>query len=231
MTQQRSFAVKTNNLSTAPILLDDGAYAAQITNAAIEGKEGKQFINIVPERTYIKDKKEWVETGAHIIEGSIFYGVVLTSKKAINKLQRDEPKIFGGQIRLSFDKETFMFQDNHVLGATLEALGYKEQLVDNWGDFSSNIDFVYNDDIEVPEELQNVENIVHMLNGLVYARALFSDVVQLMNGRNCRAIIAKQANFKNPSQVDNIINCGNYSSACGILSYVEGCENDLEVEG
>jgi len=229
-TEKRQFGFNTTSLATAPLVLEDGVYAGAISGAAIAGKEDKQFINIVKETVWDKNvgttksgkAGSFVETGNWVIEGSIFYGVVLTSKKAISTLQRDEPKVFGGRIKLSFDKESLTLIDNYVLGAWLSALGLSEH------DFSEGVDFEYNESIEVPEELALVPNAVDLLNSLTYQRAMFSSVVEAANHVPVRVVVAKQANYKDKNVIENVINTGSFNSSCGILAYEEGCENDLE---
>ncbi len=228
--EKRSFGYNTSALATAPIVLEDGIYAGILSGAAISGKEGKQYINIVKETVWDKNvgttksgkTGSFVETGEYIIEGNIFYGVTLTSKKAITTLQRDEPKVFGGRIKLAFDKETLSLVDNHILGSFLSALGLHEH------DFSADVDFEYNEDIEVPAELAHVPNIVDMLNSVEYQRAMFTNIVNEANHQPVRVSVAKQPNYKDPTVLENVINTGRFNSSCGILSYVEGCEEDLD---
>ena len=228
--EKRSFGYNTTALATAPLVLEDGIYAGILSGAAISGKEDKQYINIVEEQVWDKNvgttktgkSGSFVKTGDYIIEGSIFYGATLTSKKAITTLQRDEPKVFGGRIKLAFDKETLSLVDNHVLGSFLAALGIHEH------DFSADVDFEYNEAIEVPEELAHVPNIVDMLNSLAYQRAMFTNIVNEANHQPIRVSVAKQPNYKDPSLLENVINTGRFNSSCGILAYVDGCENDLE---
>lgn len=222
--KKRSFGVDTTVLPTEAPMIDSGSYAGVITNAATVGKENKQYITIAEETKYNRDTKKSEPTGEWIIKGNIFFGVTLTSKKAIKILQRDEPKFFGGAIRLAFDKETLCLAENPVLGAWLTALGLKDI------DFNAQAeaDFIYNEDIEIPEELAHIPNIVDMLNSLEYQRILFGIIAQTANGLPCKVVIKKAPAWNNPAKQENTIDTGNFNDFCGILAYEDGCEFDLE---
>lgn len=208
---KRNFGFDTSSLATAPSLLEDGVYTGIMSGASISGKENKQFINIVEETKWDKNEKVQKLTGDWIIEGSIFYGVTLNDQRAIDTLQRDEPKVFGGRIRLAFDKETLALLPNFVLGAWLEALGLLEI------DFSEGVDWEYDENIDIPMELADVPNIVDMLNSLEYQRAMFSTICQAANNTPVRVKVVKQANYKNKDVFENSIDTGSYNSFCGIL--------------
>ena len=209
---KRTFGYNTTNLATAPLLLEEGIYAGTLTNASVVGKENKQHINVIKETKWDKDEKKFVETGEYIIEGNIYFGVTLTDPRAIEVLQRDEPKVFGGRIRLAFDKEDLTLLNNPVLGAWLEALGLHDV------DFSEDVDFEYNDDIEVPEELAQVPNIIDMLNSLEFQRSMFNTICMTANNTPIRVHVNKQPQYNNKAVLENVINTGNYNDFCGILA-------------
>lgn len=209
---KRTFGYNTTNLATAPLLLEEGIYNGILTNASVVGKENKQHINIVKESKWDKDAKAFLETGDYIIEGNIYFGVTLTDPRAIEALQRDEPKVFGGRIRLAFDKEDLTLLNNPVLGAWLEALGLHDV------DFSEDVDFEYNDDIEVPEELAQVPNIIDMLNSLEFQRSMFNTICMTANNTPIRVHVNKQPQYNNKAVLENVINTGNYNDFCGILA-------------
>lgn len=209
---KRSFGFNTTNLATAPLLLEEGIYTGILTNASVVGKENKQHINIVKETKWDSDTKKFEETGDWVIEGNIYFGVTLTDPKAIEALQRDEPKVFGGRIRLAFDKEDLTLLNNPVLGAWLDALSLHDV------DFSEGVDFEYNEDIEVPEELAQVENAVDMLNSLEYQRSMFNTICMSANNSPVRVHVKKQPQYNNKAVLENIINTGNYNDFCGILA-------------
>lgn len=223
---KRSFAFDTTSLSTAAPLLNEGFYAGVITNCAVTmgtGNNLKQTINITPEKVWDKDSKEMKETGEYIISGWMSFGVTLTSKQAIKSLQREEPKLFGGQIRLTFDQETGVMKDNHVLGQFLTALGLNEI------DFNGSVDFEYNEDIEVPEELAGVTDIVTKLNSVEYHRALFTLICESANNLPVLAKVIKQPNYKSKEVMENAIDRGTTMAPfCGIMAYEDGAEEDLE---
>lgn len=222
---KRTFNVDTTSLSTAKPLLDNGFYAGTIVGASIEGKEGKQFFTIREERKWDKDAKEMVLTGDYELNGMLMYSVSLTSKKAIKTLQQDEPRIFGGMIFFRFDKETYCLEDNVQLGQLLSALDLKDT------NFDEMVDFDFDDDIEVPEELARVPDIVTKLNALEYAKGLMTVICQTINNMPVKAKVIKQANRDNSEVQENVLDMGSRNAPfCGVLPYEEGSEDDLDEE-
>lgn len=221
---KKSFAMDTTSLSTERPLLDNGVYAGVIRNAGcVMGQSST--IEVVKERTWDRNSRTWSETGNYTIQGSFRFGVTLTSKKAIQILQRDEPIVFGGQIDLRFT-EGYQMQDNVILGQFLAALG----LAESWGEFNDTAvsGWEYDENIEVPEELANVENIVDMLNSVAYYRSLFELVSNAVNGMQCQVKVVKQPNYKTPEVLENVIDRGTGNARfCGILAYTDGAEFDL----
>jgi len=226
MTKQskKSFAMDTSSLSTEKPVLDNGVYAGVIRNAGtLIGQDNT--IEVVKERKWDKNSRTWEETGASVVEGSFRYGATLLSEKAKQVLQRDKPIIFGGQIDLRFD-ENYKLLDNHLLGAFLEALGLK----DSWGDFQEAAlgGWEYDENIEVPEELQAVPNIIDMLNSVTYHRGLFEIVANAVNEQKVLVKVVKQPNYRTPEVLENTIDRGTSNARfCGILPYVDGSEDDL----
>jgi len=224
MSNKRTFAVDTTSLSTEKPTLENGLYAGVIRNATTSiGQDNT--IAVVKEKERNKVTKAMEETGRYIISGRFQYGATLTSKKASKTLQRDEPVVFGGQIYLNFDKEKYTLADSHVLGAFLTALGLHEV------NFAESVDWEYDDNIEVPAELQSVPNIETMLNSVNYHRALFDVIANTVNLQPALVKVVKQPNYKTPEVLENVIDRGTFSAPfCGILPYVEGFENDLDEE-
>jgi len=220
---KRSFAVDTTSLSTEKPTLDNGLYAGVIRNATTSiGQDNT--IAVVKKKVWNKNAKVMEETDEYIIGGRFQYGATLTSKKASKLLQRDEPVVFGGQIFLNFD-ESFKLANSYVLGAFLTALGLHEV------NFSESVDWDYDENIEVPEELQSVPQIVEMLNSVAYHRALFDLIANTVNLQPALVKVVKQPNYKTPEVLENVIDRGTASAPfCGILPYVEGSENDLDEE-
>jgi len=222
---KRSFSIDTTSLSTITPVLDNNFYAGELVGASITGKENKEFFTIRKEKVWDKNSKEMVETGDYELNGMLMYSVSLTSKKAIKLLQQDEPRIFGGMIFFSFDKETYAMKDNVQLGQLLTALDLKDT------NFDELVDFEFNDDIKVPEELESVPDIVTKLNALEYAKGLLTVICQTINNMPCKAKVIKQVQRGNPDVMENVLDMGSRSCPfCGILPYEDGCENDLEEE-
>lgn len=221
----KSFAMDTTSLSTEKPLLDNGVYAGIICNASTKVGQN-DTIEIIKEKKWNKTTRQSEETGNYIIGGRLQYGVTLTSKKASKVLQRDEPRIFGGQIYANFD-EDFRLADSHILGQFLQALGlhdvnFSEAALASWE---------YDDNIEVPEELASVPNIVDMLNSVAYHRVFFEVIANSVNGLPVLAKVVKQPNYKTPEVLENVLDMGTRNAAfCGILPYVDGAENDLDEE-
>jgi hypothetical protein len=212
---KRTFAFDTTTLATTPLLLDSGVYEGRLINAAIASKEGKNHINVVKETKWDKSNRAFVETGEYVVEGSIYYGALLTDKKAIESLQQDEPRVFGGRIRLSFNKETLQMDNNYVLGSWLQALQLHEI------NFGSEVDFEYDENIEIPEEFVGVNDIVDKLNCVEYHRSLFNMVCQAANNVKVNVRVVKQPSYRNKEILENIIDTGSYNSSCGILQFTE----------
>lgn len=225
---KRSFNFNTSSLATAPLLLEAGIYAGTLVNAAVtmgSGNTLKQTIDIRKEKVWDGGTQQMVETDRHIVTGWLSFGVLLTSKKAIKTLQKDEPRVYGGMINLSFDKETYMMQDNHVLGSWLQALELHDI------NFDEGLGWEYDENIEVPEELSGVANIVEMLNALAYYRLLFTTICNTANNTPVAVKVVKAPNYQNPEILENVIDRGTRKVPfCGILGYTSGLEEDLDDE-
>lgn len=208
---KRTFGFDTTTLATVKPLLDEGIYTGTMVGASIVGKENKQHIAIVKETVWNMNSKALEETGDYIIEGSLYFGVALDDPKAVQQLQQDEPRVYGGRIRLETDKETCGMKKSHVLGAFLDALGLMGI------NFNEAVDFDFNEDIEIPEEYADVPNIVTMLNSLEFQRSMYGIICESANNTPVRVHVLKQANYKT-KELENVINTGNYGSFCGILA-------------
>lgn len=217
---KRTFGFDTTTIATVKPLLEEGVYTGTMVGASVVGKENKQHINIVKETTWNAATKKFEETGEWVIEGNIYFGVALDDIRAIQQLQQDEPRVYGGRIRLNFfklldeqgnvsDKAYFLNAD-HIYGSWQHALGLDEI------NFCESVDFEFNDDIEVPEDLVEVPDVVAMLNALEYHRQMFNIVCESANSTPVRVCVAKQANYKT-NEPENTIDCGRYSTKAGIL--------------
>jgi hypothetical protein len=236
MTTKRTFGVQTTDLATETPLLTAGIYAGVITGAAVVGKEGKQHIVIGRMRSDRWDKSIYDEEkqrqgmfpyiGAEDnleITGTIYFGATLNSKSAVQQLQQDEPKVFGGQIRLKFDMETLTIaaKTNPTYANWVAALGLDTVA------FTEQVDFEYDDNIEVPEEWAHIPNIVDILNSLNYQRAYFSLVCETANNLPCKVDVLRAPRGKNSTVQENSISTGSFNNFAGVLTYVDGCEDDL----
>lgn len=225
---KRSFGVDTTALATVAPTLDEGYYAGYITGAAIASKDGKkQYINIQKEKVWNKDSKQMDETGKWVIQGMMMYGVTLTSKRAIKALGIDEPRIFGGMMRVETDDQ-YRIKPSHVLGDYLAKLGLKEINFDAETESSWEGD----DNIQVPDDLKDVPDVITMLNALAYIRTFFNLIAQSSNGIAVKAKVLKKATRDNAELMENVLDQGTFSAPyCGFNIYSDGFENDLEDDG
>lgn len=217
--EKRSFSFDTASLSTVAPLLDTGFYAGVIDSPAITGKGGKEFFKIQEEKVWNKNNKEMELTGKHQLTGLLMYRAILTSKRAIKELQRDEPMVFGSPIFLRFDADTDKMLDSSTLGNLLKVFDLKET------NFDELIDWEYDEDIEVPTEFESVENIIQKLNALEYYKSFFTVICQSLEGLPCKVNVIKKPTRDNPSIQENSINIT--ASSCGFIPYEEGSEEDL----
>jgi hypothetical protein len=247
--QKRSFAVDTSSLATEKPLLETGMYAGVITNAGTSFKSGDKEVNTIG----LRQKTKWNKNkkasepvaGEYEIAGRFSFGAALTSKKAIQVLQRDEPQVFGGQFYLNFNQEHSLDVNNNiVLRALLTTLGLQDT------DFSSQVDFEWDDDIATEDNIKSVfafkgeteadrdeefagvssyADLTAALNGIVWARKYFDLIAESVNGQAAIVKVVKKDNYKNPSIKENGIDTGTAAAPfVGILSYKEGFEFDLE---
>lgn len=224
---KRGFGFDTSSISTTVPLLPTGFYAGEITGASIEGRGGKQFVKVNAERKWNKNLKEMELTGDFEVSGMFMYSAILNSKKAIHLLQRDDPRIFGGMFFLRYNKageNGFALNptSNVPFGDLLKVCGLSDT------DFTEMIDWEYDEEIEVPEEFADVEDIVLMLNAAEYSKAILTVVCQSINGMQVKVNVIKRPTRDNPNVQENTINVT--SNSCGLLPYVDGCEEDLEEE-
>lgn len=218
-----AFSFSTTSLTTSVPLLDTGFYAGEIIGATTSKKDGTSFFKIEEEKVWNKVTKQREATGDYVISGMLMYGSVLTSKKAIAALQRDEPRVYGSPIFLRFNKETLGLENNQVVAQLLELAGLTQE------ELAESIDWEQDDDIEVPEELSTIDNIVTMLNALEYHKAIFTSLCQAIEGLPVKVNVIKRAQRDNPNMQENSLNLGTGSNPfCGFLAYEEGCEEDLE---
>lgn len=245
MSQKRSFAVDTSTLAAERPVLDEGYYAAQLGNSGVTMGSADniyQLLQVQPRtRKNTKTKKFDPIPGEYAVRGQFTYGATLFSEKAKQTLQRDEPKIFGGQFYISFNDEFRLDKDNNqVYQNFLTALDLSGV------DFDSQVDFEWDEDIvteenildlcafrnedseeDIKEKIEGYMSFPDMeaaLNSVVYYRKLFAIVAESVNGQNVKVKVKKQQR-RNSSLIENVIACD--SGFCGILAYTDGCEFDL----
>jgi len=211
-----------SSISSEVPVLSNGIYAGKLTNVSIVGKENKQYFAIRKAQQWDRDLKAWVdviENGEqkYILAGMILVQVVLTSKKAIKVLGRDEPN-FIRMLNISFDGN---FQPdvskNQQFKNFLTVLGLENE------PFETYVNFEFDPEIAVPSELESVPNVVTMLNALNYYKELFSIICNTAKDNFVKVSIERST--KQDESIENIIS-GGRTAACGFLKYEEGCEND-----
>ena len=214
------FAMDTTSLSTENPLLDTGFYAGTITGAKVTGKDNKQYFKVREVVKWNNGEKEM--TGKYELTGLMMFSVSLTSKKAIRELRNDSPRIFGGMVFLSFTEEHKLdLKANVQLGQILEATGLAEE------DFGAAVDFASDDDIEVPEDLAGIDDIVTMLNGLEYAKQVVTLICQTIEDHEVMANVLRKQDDRNKEVMVNQLNMGSTSARfCGVIPYEDGAEED-----
>ena len=214
------FAMDTTSLSTESPLLDTGFYAGTIVGATIVGKENKQYFQVREQHEFVNNVR--TATGKHELTGILRYAVSLTSKKAIRVLRNDTPRVYANNIYLSFtDKHVLDLEANVQLAQLIEATGLGEE------DFGAAVDFEFDDDIEVPEKLAGVEDIVTMLNGLEYAKQVLTLICQTIEDREVMANVLRKQDDQNKEAMMNQLNMGSRSAPfCGVIPYEDGAEED-----
>ncbi len=219
------FAINVDEMSSKVPMLPAGVYAASIIGATIDGKEGKQYINVVEEEVYDKKIKAMVPTGKYVLKGLMMFGVIIKSEKAKQILLQDEPRLYGGMIPLTFNQEdgTLALKNNVKFKQLLDVTGldYKE--------FQESVDTSILDDVEIPEELQDVDNIDTLYQSAVYHRELFNMIANAINNMDVRVKVIVRQNRQDNSVKENAIDPGTFQQpSIGLLPYVPGCEEDLK---
>ena len=214
------FAMDTTSLSTESPLLDTGFYAGTIVGATVTGKDNKQYFKVREEFKWVDGER--TATGKHELTGLLRYAVSLTSKKAIRVLRNDSPRVYAGNIYLSFtDKHILDLEANVQLAQLLEATGLGEE------DFGAAVDFEFDDDIEVPADLAGVDDIVTMLNGLEYAKQVLTLICQTIEDREVMANVLRKQDDQNKEGMMNQLNMGSRSAPfCGVILYEDVAEED-----
>jgi len=239
-TTRRSFAVSAESIATVRPFLEAGQYSGKVTNASIDSPFGEKekSIKIVPITKWEPNTPHPTSgkmgyqrpTGEFTIEGSIYFTATLTSKKAIQRLQRDEPVIFGGQISLGFTADGMQDAENNIpLINTAAALGIDLDEIKD----SVEGSFEWDDNVEIPEYLQGVANAVDLLNAVQFHTEYYAEVAARMNNVPALFVVTTSVSSRDSSQKVNNLGCGVNKSGfstgrvCCVAPYVEGAELDL----
>lgn len=236
---KRSFGWKAEEMVKERILLPDGLYAGTVKNASVVDKDGNSRLKFQKEQIW--DSKApnpknpakagaFVETANYVIVGDIYFSGVLTSNKAKSILAQDEPTVTGGRLRLKFNgynsenpEESWMFNVKNNIPFTnfVSALGIDLDAI------MDAVDFDFNENLPIPEELAEIPDAIGLLNSLIFHREVFALVVKKANGSEAlfKVIVEMQNNDEHNKR--NTIDTGNFNSFCGILPYTANAENDL----
>lgn len=219
-------AFSSSALQTEVPVLANGIYAGKLVNVSIVGKENKQYFAIRKAQQWDKDARAMVdviENGEpkYILSGMILVQAALTSKKAQKELGRDEPQ-FLRMLNISFTDDFNLDKGkNQQFANFLGVLGLEKE------PFEDYVSFDFDENIDIPEELSQVPNVVEMLNSLIYHKELFNIICNAAKDKLVKVSIEKVT--KQDKSVVNEIS-GGRGAACGFLKYEAGCEDDY-IEG
>jgi hypothetical protein len=172
----RNFAIPASVLKNEIPLLPKDIYTGVMEGCAIQGKE-KCYLSIKEEELWDKALKQYVKTGRIVVAGFFLMGVRLTDTKAIKILGRDEPK-FHRMVNLNIDYETLTLSPdkNVLLRKFMDTLGLTELELEN------QVDWEYDNDVEIPVLLRDNEKAIDMVNSLHYHVALLDLICNSANG-------------------------------------------------
>ena len=249
----RSFKVDTSSLAAERPVLEPAYYAGQIFGSGVSFTNKDQtetFYTLA-----VQQKREWNRAkksfkffpGEYEIAGSFNFNAVLFSKKAIATLATDEPKVYRGRIFLSFTDDLKLDAvRNTVFKTFLTTLDLENESFDEAVDYVWDEDivtdenirdlvsFAYTEDeaeakanaLEEIEAIKALDNVEDILNWTRFYRKYFAVVAESVDGKKAKVKVIKQPISKSNSAQTNAI--GSDSGVCGILAYVEGCEDDLD---
>lgn len=218
------FSLNIEEMATENPILENGFYAAVLSKASVEDKDGNPLIGIFPvKKETFKGSGVFEETEEYKLRGTLNYTLTLISEKAKNVLMQDEPKKFG-RMYLVFDQKTGKLDPkNNIMFVQLcKLFEISSKEIDEAIDKSEV------SDAKVPEGLSHVENIEILSKATEYYRQFFSLLCRLIQDKKCLAEIRRQTSYSDKSiLVDNLYQ-GNYQKpTCGLAPYEEGKEFDL----
>lgn len=207
---------------TETIVTPAGVYSGILTTK-VQSKNGS-LVKVVP-KTEWKDGEKVEFPGEFMLQGMILMEVILTSKKAIKALGKDEPYM-NGFLRASFklgegEQEGISeLVETPPLGQLLELL----QLSDV--DLEAEMDFEEDLDVEVPADMEDFPGAVQLLNDKAYYEALFAVICAYGVSLPVMVNLFDKASWgTNEGKPENGIDVTRDS--LGIMPYIDGSEEDL----
>lgn len=244
-----SFGVKVADLdSKMPILPDGQSWAAELGYVGINKK---QPLKLQRDQKWNSDTRtfEFLDTITIRAMNGFSFGVELLSKKAKEILKRDKPMFFGN-IGLYFHPYelgedgnptdvSYLWRGSVAFKEALNALGlgeenYDERANEEWN-FETDLEYLYkfhkvtNEEKAILEQFATDVQILHGLNAISYYTIYFDLIAKDMDKKKCRVVIAQVTDKTNKEIKTNEIYAGKRNApSSGLLSYVEGCEDDLD---
>lgn len=246
---KRKFATAAASIATSRPVIPAGIYAGNIEGASITTPWGekKSTIQIVPDTSWDDTATNpktglagaYVPNGRMFLEGTIFFSLNLLSKKGLATLGRDEAKIFGGKIALTFLKQDGVnAEGEEVLAGSLDRAN-NLALINTCVSLGLDLDEIQAEaldamsgDHEIPEEWANVPDIEQLFDFKEFQTLTYSILTQRMNGLKCLASVVQVPNSKDKEQTDNALAVGFNKSGfstgktCCVYKYNEGDEQD-----
>lgn len=208
----RKFSVNVSEFSDKAPILPIGVYKGVLAFCSVQGKENKEFIRIEDGYTWVN--KQRVATGEKELTGMMMTGAVLTSQEAKEIMLQDEPRVYGN-VRLKFDQSTGMLDPIHNVALKQLISLFDIDFNQLQADAEDAIDF---DSIEIPEELQGVENIDTLYAAMLFHREVFTRLCLELNGKNVRVSITHRPNSQNKSVMEHCVDTGTpMAPFCGYL--------------
>ena len=227
---KRKFGANISAIPEAAPTISSGIWQGTLTGASVSGKADKEYINVVPETVWnpnaVNEKTgktgSFVATGDYILQGDIYYRVVLENIAGVQELPQDEVTVPMGRVRLFFDKDApYSFSEgankfgviNKVFKQFIDATGVDVASMN----LNEAVEYDDSVDPEVPTELADVKDIVDMLHYRNWYRAYFTLVCELINNSKVKVQIKEEPARDNPATMVNVIDTGSYNSFSGIL--------------
>jgi len=244
-----SFGVKVADLdSKLPILPDGQSWAAELGYVGINKK---QPLKLQRDQKWNNETRTFEEQDTVCIRAmnGFSFGVELLSKKAKEILKRDKPMFFSN-IGLYFQpfelkedgnptEASYMWRGSVSFKEALNALELGEEDFDTKADevwsYEDDLEYLYklhkitNEERAVLQDYATDQQIKHGLNAINYYTIYFDLIAAAMDKKKCRVVIAQVTDKTNKEIKTNEVYSGKRNApSSGLLSYVEGCEDDLD---